>query len=105
MDRKFDQEDPVQVAISKYEIKVLGIEDTKLIFPGQHVDAHIMIGNSECKVKFAARIFVIGGRDKMGNNIPVLTDVRESTQNWDTGGCYLSPELLPIGPESLHDYE
>jgi hypothetical protein len=95
---EYDKDDPVQKMISKYEIRALGIENSEVVYPGSHVDAHIAIGNGEEKVLFAARIFATEGIDADGNDIHILVGYRRSSQSWDTGGAYLKPNLEQVEP-------
>lgn len=90
-DEDEEKNEAVSRAIYALEIERLGLSESTILFPGNNVDLHIKIGGSETLARFRSKVFVSGGTDLDGNEVPVLSDINYFMQNWDTGGCYLSP--------------
>lgn len=86
--------DQIGPAIYGHEIRVLGLEESELLYPGSHVDAHIRIGNGDLAYAvFRSKIIVSTGTDANGSPIPAVHGIKFFGQNWDTGGCYLDPQM------------
>lgn len=77
-------------AISLYEIKKLGLESSRLLYPRDHVEARVDMTGDKPKVLFASRILIPVDQD--GSIVPVVTNVLYFSQNWDPGGFYLDPD-------------
>ena len=89
-----ERDDAIGTAIYKHEVQSLGLEDSELLFPGVHVDAHLQINDGEVAyITLRSKIFMDDGVDEDGNAVPLLNGFRFYGQKWDTGGAYLSPQM------------
>lgn len=84
-------EDVIGPVIYGHEIRSFGLEDSELLYPGNHIDAHIRVPNSYAV--FRSKIIMVSGSDADGKPIPKLHGVKFFGQRWDTGGCYLDPQM------------
>lgn len=86
-------------AIYKLEVQRLGLGSSEFLFPGNHVDIHIRIGDGVPVASLRSKIFRSYGHDREGNEIPGVENITYWQQNWETGGCYLNP--VNISPEAF----